>query len=50
MVDKALFDIAEFRSRREAEDRNEMKIIIDCESIQEEPEDEEDQPGEEEGE
>lgn len=45
MVDKALNEIASERSKREAELKDEMKIVISFDSIQEEPEEEEEGPG-----
>lgn len=43
MVDKALYEIAQEKAKREAELKDEMKIVISFDSIQEEREEEEDQ-------
>jgi len=47
MVDKVLNDISQEKNRREAQLRDEMRIIINLDSIHEEEED--DQPQEEDG-
>lgn len=49
-VDNALKEMAEQKARKEAEQRDEMKIVINFDAIQEErEEEEEDAPNQEEG-